>query len=408
MPKRKARPVTVSAPHKGRSKSKGGIALDELLAAHVSGRAVRATEKTPARASTTAKPTKTEPTKAPGRRFLRRDDAQVVQNDSPRLVGYARISTDDQTTALQADALARAAVDVVFQEEASGANTARPVLAEALAALKSGDTLVVWRLDRLGRSLGHLIEVAGALRERGIFLRSLTEGFDTSTASGRLLYHVLGAVAEFEREVIKERTVAGMKAAKKRGTHVGRPQALVGSRLPIVVLDCGVVRAALVDVDDLGKAVVLDGAREEPPCRTTIAFGGQQEVDRVALFIHGTIPVTIFPTDLDIGFVQAPTLAHRTDASFALPFTKGLLQHRNQLDDPAGNRGMIDEHAALLHDLFEIAQTQRVGDVPPDAQQHDVQWKSQPLDHASRIVHKCRMALKGHTQADENIWVVAQ
>jgi DNA invertase Pin-like site-specific DNA recombinase len=132
-------------------------------------------------------------------------------------VGYARISTDDQTTALQADALTRAAVDVVFEEEASGANTARPVLAKTLAALRSGDTLVVWRLDRLGRSLGHLIEVATVLREQGVFLRSLTEGFDTST--------------EFEREVIKERTVAGMKAAKKRGTHVGRPQALVGSRL---------------------------------------------------------------------------------------------------------------------------------------------------------------------------------
>jgi DNA invertase Pin-like site-specific DNA recombinase len=90
---------------------------------------------------------------------------------------------------------------------------------------------VVWRLDRLGRSLGHLIEVASVLRDRGVFLRSLTEGFDTSTASGRLLYHVLGAVAEFEREVIKERTVAGMQAAKKRGTHVGRPKALAGSRL---------------------------------------------------------------------------------------------------------------------------------------------------------------------------------
>jgi len=146
-------------------------------------------------------------------------------------VGYARISTDDQTTALQADALTRAAVDVIFEEAASGANTARPVLAKTLAALRSGDTLVVWRLDRLGRSVGHLIEVASVLRDRGVFLRSLTEGFDTSTASGGLLYHVLGAVAEFEREVIKERTVAGMKAAKKRGTHVGRPKALAGSRL---------------------------------------------------------------------------------------------------------------------------------------------------------------------------------
>ena len=118
------------------------------------------------------------------------------------------------------------------EEEASGANTARPVLAKTLAALRPGDTLVVWRLDRLGRSLGHLIEVATVLRERGVFLRSLTEGFDISTASGRLLYHVLGAVAKFEREVIKERTVAGMKAAKKRGTHVGRPRRSWGHGWP--------------------------------------------------------------------------------------------------------------------------------------------------------------------------------
>jgi hypothetical protein len=121
----------------------------------------------------------------------------------------------------------------------------------------------------------------------------------------------------------------------------------LGALLPIVVLDSGVVRAALVDVDDLGKAAVLDGAREEAPRRTTIAFGGQQEVDGVALFIHGAIPVTIFPADLDIGFVQAPTVADRTEAAFALPFTKGFLQHRDELDDPAVNRGMIDEQAAL-------------------------------------------------------------
>jgi DNA invertase Pin-like site-specific DNA recombinase len=232
MPKRKPRGVTVSTPQKGRSKLNSGIPLDEPLAAHASGRrSVRATKKTPTRAPAAAKPPKTKPKKALGRRLPRRDDAQVIQDGPPRLVGYARISTDDQTTALQADALMRAAVDVVVQEEASGKNTARPVLAKTLATLRSGDTLVIWRLDRLGRSLAHLIEVATVLRERGVFLRSFTEGFDTSTASGRLLYHVLGAVAEFEREVIKERTVAGMKAAKKRGTHVGRPKALAGSRL---------------------------------------------------------------------------------------------------------------------------------------------------------------------------------
>jgi len=101
--------------------------------------------------------------------------------------------------------MARANVDVTFTEEASGANTARPVLAECLRSLNPGDTLVIWRLDRLGRSLGHLVDIAKDLRKRGVFLRSLNEGFDTSTASGRLLYHVLGAVAEFEREVIVER-----------------------------------------------------------------------------------------------------------------------------------------------------------------------------------------------------------
>jgi DNA invertase Pin-like site-specific DNA recombinase len=212
MPRRKPRPITARALQKGCSKPKGGSPLDELPAAHAGGRAASA------------------PKPAKGARAPRRPSL-VGAPPPARLVGYARVSTDDQTNALQADAMAQANVDVVFQEEASGANTARPVLADTLASLHPGDTLVVWRLDRLGRSLGHLLEVAVALRKRGVYLKSLTEGFDTSAASGRLLYHVLGAVAEFERQVIKERTVAGMKAAKKRGTHVGRPPALVGSRL---------------------------------------------------------------------------------------------------------------------------------------------------------------------------------
>src|ERR1019366_3918332 len=148
-----------------------------------------------------------------------------------------------------------------------------------------------------------------------------------------------------------------------------------GALLPIVVLDSGVVRAALVDVDDLGKAVVLDGAREEAPRRTTIAFGGQQEVDGVPLLINRAIPIPVLAANLDVRLVQSPAFADRTDAAFALPFAKGFLQHRNQLDDPAVNGGMIDEQAALLHHLFEIAQTQRVGDIPPHAHQHDVQWK---------------------------------
>src|ERR1035438_4205197 len=96
------------------------------------------------------------------------------------------------------------------------------------------------------------------------------------------------------------------------------------------------------------------------------------------LLINRAIPIPVLAADLDVRFVQSPAFADRADAPFALPFTKGFLQHRNQLDDPAVNGGMIDEQAALLHHLFEIAQTQRVCDVPPDAQQHDVQWQSAP------------------------------
>ena len=109
----------------------------------------------------------------------------------------------------------------------------------------------------------------------------------------------------------------------------------LGALLPIVVLDSGVVRAALVDVDDLGKAVVLDGAREEAPCRTTITFGGQQEVDGVPLLINRAIPIPVLAADLDVRLVQAPTLADRADAPFALPFTEGFLQDRDQLG-PSG------------------------------------------------------------------------
>jgi hypothetical protein len=160
-----------------------------------------------------------------------------------------------------------------------------------------------------------------------------------------------------------------------------------GAVLGIGITDPGVVRAALVDVDDLGNAVVLDGAREEPPCRTTIAFGGQQEVDGVALLIKRAMPIPVLAADLDVRLVQSPAFADRAYASFALPLTKSFLQYRNQLHDPAVNGGMIDEQAALSHHLFEIAQTQRVGDIPSHAQQHGVQW-NQPLDHASRIAHR--------------------
>ena len=139
-------------------------------------------------------------------------------------VGYARVSTGEQTLALQLDALAKAGCGRVFEETASGAKADRVVLAELLGYLRAGDTLVVWRLDRLGRSLGHLIATVAELADRGIGFRSLTEQIDTTTSGGKLVFHVFGALAEFERDLLRERTHAGLAAA--RGRTGGRPKAL--------------------------------------------------------------------------------------------------------------------------------------------------------------------------------------
>ncbi len=141
------------------------------------------------------------------------------------LVGYARISTQDQTLDLQRDALQKAGCERIFEDTASGATTERPGLDEALSFLRPGDSLVVWKLDRLGRSLKHLIETATALQQRGIGFKSLTEQIDTTTSSGKLIFHVFGALAEFERDLIRERTQAGLAAARARGRRGGHPRA---------------------------------------------------------------------------------------------------------------------------------------------------------------------------------------
>jgi len=141
-------------------------------------------------------------------------------------VGYARVSTKDQDPQLQIDALTKAEVNKIFTEHASGAKTDRPELARALEYLRPGDTLTVWKLDRLGRNLVHLIQVITDLGERDISFVSLTEGFDTRNAMGRMIFMLMGALAEFERELIKERTMAGIQAAAQNGRHGGRPKAL--------------------------------------------------------------------------------------------------------------------------------------------------------------------------------------
>ncbi len=147
------------------------------------------------------------------------------------LIGYARVSTTLQDPQLQLDALTAAGCARIFTESASGVNTSRPELEAALDYLREGDQLVVWRLDRLGRSLPHLLEVLGQLDGRGVGFRSLTEALDTSTSGGRLVFSVFGAIAQFEHELITERTRAGLAAAKAQGRVGGRPRTMTQANI---------------------------------------------------------------------------------------------------------------------------------------------------------------------------------
>jgi DNA invertase Pin-like site-specific DNA recombinase len=149
------------------------------------------------------------------------------------LIGYARVSTHDQTLAFQQDALHKAGCTKIFTDTASGARAERKGLDEALNYVRAGDTLVVWRLDRLGRSLPHLISTMTDLEERGIGFKSLTENIDTTTSGGKLIFHIFGALAEFERNLIRERTQPGLTAARARGRRGGRRKVLTGKQLEI-------------------------------------------------------------------------------------------------------------------------------------------------------------------------------
>ena len=182
---------------------------------------------------------------------------------SPRMesIGYARVSTDEQTTAAQLHALEAAGCTTIFQEQAGG-TAKRPELDAALAALGKGARLVVWKFDRLGRSLPDLLRTVERIEQAGAHLVSLTEQIDTSSSAGRMVFHVMGALAQFERDLIRERTKAGLEAAKASGQQLGRPRALTsaqirqarklidaGERPPIVARSFGVgastLRAAL-------------------------------------------------------------------------------------------------------------------------------------------------------------------
>jgi DNA invertase Pin-like site-specific DNA recombinase len=167
------------------------------------------------------------------------------------LVGYMRVSSDSdrQSTDLQRDALLAAGVDArqLFEDHASGAKDDRPGLVNALEFVRAGDVLVVWKLDRLGRSLSHLLFIINSLKDKQVEFRSLTEGMDTTRASGELLFQVFGALAQYERALVQERVVAGLAAARRRGRVGGRPIAITGEKLDVIIaaLDGGMSKAAV-------------------------------------------------------------------------------------------------------------------------------------------------------------------
>tara|TARA_B100000614_G_scaffold13511_1_gene11391 strand:+ start:64 stop:627 length:564 start_codon:yes stop_codon:yes gene_type:complete len=146
-------------------------------------------------------------------------------------VGYARVSTNDQNMAMQIEALQKAGCDRIFTDVASGAKAERSGLTEALTYVREGDTLTVWKLDRLGRSMKHLIETVGELEANGIGFRSITENIDTNTPGGRLVFHLFGALSQFERDLIRERTNAGLQVAREKGRMGGRKPVMSPEKL---------------------------------------------------------------------------------------------------------------------------------------------------------------------------------
>jgi DNA invertase Pin-like site-specific DNA recombinase len=165
-------------------------------------------------------------------------------------IGYARVSTDDQTLDLQRDALKRAKCRQIYEEHISGRSATRPELDACLKSLRKGDTLVVWRLDRLGRSLADLIHLTNELRSRSVDLESLTEKIETGSPTGKLIFHVFGALAEFERNLIRERTMAGLKAARARGRKGGRPRKLSAKELKTIA---ALLKTPVVSVQEIAK-----------------------------------------------------------------------------------------------------------------------------------------------------------
>jgi DNA invertase Pin-like site-specific DNA recombinase len=183
------------------------------------------------------------------------------------LVGYMRVSSinDRQTTDLQRDALINAGVDPrqLFEDKASGASEDRDGLQRALEYVQSGDCFVVWKLDRLGRSLTHLIQIVTALKERDVAFRSLTEQMDTTTPHGELLFNLFGTLAQYERSLARERIMAGLNAAKKRGRKGGRPKSINQEKLNAIIeaLNNGATKASVCRTFEVKRSTLYDALR---------------------------------------------------------------------------------------------------------------------------------------------------
>lgn len=189
------------------------------------------------------------------------------------MVGYARVSTRDQNHDLQIDALRSAGCEKIFEEKLSAALRDRPQLQAALNFVRPGDTLTVWRLDRLARSLKQLIETVEMLSERKIGFRSLTEKIDTTSSGGRLIFHVFGALAEFERSIIRERTTAGLAAARARGRVGGRPRALSEADLNITKALLRDGKFTIAEIADRLNVAPSTLYKHLPRPRSTITLG---------------------------------------------------------------------------------------------------------------------------------------
>jgi len=187
-------------------------------------------------------------------------------------IGYARVSTGDQDTALQLDALRKAGCEKLLEDKASGVKTDRPGLTEAARYARDGDTLTVWKLDRLGRSMKHLLEIVTELESKGVGFRSITENTDTTTSGGRLIFHLFEALAQFERDLIRERTHAGLQAAEERDRRGGRqavvaPEKLVKARQHLA---SGLnVREAAARVK-IGKTALYEALKAEKSAASTV------------------------------------------------------------------------------------------------------------------------------------------